>query len=302
MNNAPDMLRTAASFFENADYLTAVDTYSDLLKHHPGFVQQHFKNRQNKILHNELAKHSLLQQGLSQRHGKGFHINVSSFLLGGGRISVPEDSAKAITKFKGEFNSDGNCAGYESEVWVGDVRRAFSRYGSTLLAGVTDMSKADLSPIYLSEWVLNDFLQIEPYIPKEISKIADIGCGLAAIDLFINQTSDSHKVVTLYDIHEDFLVGAKHLLAKNNLESVFGRDGSNTSPDDMIVSTRSCCFLYGYQEYESVFRQTRKGSSIVVDIGPEYFSETMQFFRGFCEYAIPIETTGANNHRYVFIR
>lgn len=49
------------------------------------------------------------------------------------------------------------------------------------LPGVEDVK------LRYAEWVAEDFASIEPYLPKRVNSILDIGCGMAGIDVFLKR-------------------------------------------------------------------------------------------------------------------
>ncbi|MDG2243560.1 MAG: methyltransferase [Rhodospirillaceae bacterium] len=293
VNNAAIGIQQAAQLLSASSFQEAVKLYDSILVEHPGFAERFLKNSANKQLHDSLAKHSLIQQSHQNSESHGYSFDIGRYLVGGGIVRVTKDIAIDVSAFKGTVFGG-------SEAWAKHVELVFDQYRDTLFRGCTDRQSLDWSPTYFALWVLSDFQQIEPFIPSSTQKVADIGCGMGGINAFIAQTTDTQKSFTLYETEADALNGAHKFLSKNSVASLDGSDDGR--PFDLIISMRSCCYLYSYKEYEPIFQQTRSGSSIIVDVSIDKYEETLSFFSAFCNYKIPLYTGDANYHRYVFIR
>ncbi|MEQ8736695.1 MAG: methyltransferase [Rhodospirillaceae bacterium] len=288
MDKPEDILRNVIQVTQNQDYYSAVTEYDLLMKQYPGFVERLFKNQQNRELHELLARHSLIQQAYGSISGCGYEVDISTYLGGPGRIRMPQEFSKPLADFKGNRESFNT-----------DKELVLQRYSQTLQAVFGKLAKVDWSPVYLGYWVLDDFFKIRAYFPLNFSKVLDLGCGIGSINILIDQIDGNEKIFTIIDIKKEFLEVAEGFLTSNQVSA----STKTQSVYDVIISLRSCCYLYSYKEYESVFlEQTRKGSSIILDISPELLSESLSFFKSFCEYSIPIESGSANFHRYAFIR
>ena len=114
----------------------------------------------------------------------------------------------------------------------------------------------------------------------------------------ISQVDGNSKQIGLYDIDEDCLRSARTLLADNGISTIV-----DDQPYDLVISMRSCCYIYDYNEYEDLFlNRTRQGTCIIVDIKLEKLEKTLSFFGEFCEFMFPLESGNTNQHRYVLIR
>ena len=247
-------------------------------------------------LHENLAKNSFIQQawrGGAQK-GQSYFVDVGPYLDHGGEVVVNMDSARSLSEFKGSLVGKG------SKVWQRQVAMNFAAYKDTLLAGHDSVATVDLSPLSIALWVLDDVFEIQRLIPTTVESVLDICCGVGAANIFINQIGQRAKTFSLIDTDEESLKSAHQLLRDNGLNI--------KSPDlidtfDLIISLRSCCFLYGFDEYEAIFRnQTREGSVIIVDVGHDRVEETLAFFGELCSSARVLTQDDANNHRYIFVR
>lgn len=288
MDKPEDILRNVIQLTKSQNYYSAVTAYDLLMKQHPGFVERLFKNQQNRELHELLARHSLIQQAYGSMSAGGYEVDLSTYLGGPGKIIMPQEFSKPLADFK-----------LGSESFSNDKETVLQLYSQTLQAIFGKLAKVDWSPVYLGYWILSDLFKIKAYFPHNFSRVLDIGCGIGSIDILINQMNDNEKTFTVIDIVEEFIDVSIRLLASNQVSA----STKTQSFYDVIISLRSCCYLYSYKEYEGLFLEhTRKGSSIILDISPELLSESLLFFKSFCEYSIPIESGSTNFHRYVFIR
>ncbi len=287
MDRPENILQTVMQFMQDGDYYSAVTAYDLVLKKYPGFVERYFKNRQNLELHEIIASHSLLQQAYGSLSKNGYEIDISPYLGSGGKIYVESEFSEHINAFK------------ITPAFAKDKELVLQHYSETLRTIYGKLDKVNWSPVYLAYWVLDDFFKIKTYFPRNCHKVVDIGCGLGSINILINQLSHVDKTFTLIDVEEKFLDISQRFLAANKMPA------STETQDyyDLVISLRSCCYLYSYKEYESLFlEQTRKGSTIIIDISADYLAESISFFESFCEHKIPLQSGAVNYQRFAFIR
>ena len=275
------------------DFLDAVPVYERFLLRNNKFKPD---GDELHTMHKNMAIHSLLQQAWGHGGGQGqsYFVDLSPYIDNGGAVVVNMDSARSLSKFKGPLTGPG------SKIWQNQVAEYFETYSQSLLAGHASSVTVDLSPLYIALWVLDDVFEIQHLIPTTVESVLDIGCGIGAANIFINQIGEKGKTFSLIDINEDALKSAHQLLRDNGLMI---KPVDSVEAFDLIISLRSCCFLYGFEEYEAIFRnRTREGSLIIVDISHDRVDESLAFFGEFCSNSQVLTQDDANNHRYMFVR
>jgi hypothetical protein len=290
---AEESIKLAAHLFNERRLEEATQVYEDLLARHPKMPFNIHKNEHNLLLHKSLAIESLIQQALKQQRASSYTIDISAYVPGRARINITAPVAERLALFKETtVTKDGKA----TPMWTHRVGEVFKDYRSTLLRNYTAADEFDRSSIYLASW-LNDFFAIAPYLPKTIARVADIGCGVGGLNVFIDQIDKTKKYYTLIEPSEVDLRAAQQLLSDNGMSI----DVSD-EPYDLVHSMRSCCFIYSVEEYEDLFRnRTQRGSCFVMDVGDHRLQETLKFFNSFCESTIVISTNPGHS-RYVFIR
>ncbi len=140
-----------------------------------------------------------------------------------------------------------------------------------------------------------EYQTLKAHLPaSSISSVADIGCGYAFIDLFINR--DFSADLTLIDIEEsevrDFgfqqegagysnLRKAKAFLVANgispekiSLVNPNKTDVTTTAEVDLAISLLSCGFHYPVSTYSAYFaKKLRQGGTAILDIRDKNFAE-----------------------------
>lgn len=279
------------------DYVKSIQRYESMLRSTENYLSLLVGNKKATDFHKAMAQHSLMYQAWSQgiSYGQSYFVDVGLYVRGGGEFIVNTDSSKALTDFK--VGPAGNAT---SIVWRDQIKKNVNTFRSMFFLDEDLLAARDFSPIYLAEWILDDWFEIEGLILDATEKVLDIGCGIGAQNILINQVGSHKKNFTLIDTNAQSIVAAKNMLRDNGLRL---SDLNKTDQYDLIISLRSCCFLYGFEEYEDIFRnQTKTGTVIIVDISHYRLEETLSFFESFCSKSTSLIKDDTSNHRYVFVR
>jgi len=142
----------------------------------------------------------------------------------------------------------------------------------------------------------NEFDEIQKFLPKSAENILDIGCGIGAIDIFLNKYYNnlskfhlvdknyiSKKIVYGFSRSEtegyNNLYTTKNFLLANKVDEknicIYDIDKDKLSEInyDLVISLVSWCYHYPLETYLSYLRQSTHNKTIfIIDIAEEFIS------------------------------
>lgn len=135
--------------------------------------------------------------------------------------------------------------------------------------------------------MMADYQSMADYLPKEMSNILDIGCGIAGIDIHIYKENNQPNIHLLdrtamdssvyYGFEKEgsyynSLILAKNFLVANGVDDdhIFVHDLEKNTPNfsnnffDLIISTISWGFHYPVSTYLSMVADSLKNSGVLI--------------------------------------
>ena len=138
----------------------------------------------------------------------------------------------------------------------------------------------------------NEYSSISKFLPKKCNSILDIGCGIAGVDIFLNDHFNDHApmfyLLDKEEKNENIYYGfyaeaafynslelAKSTLIKNGvnekkIKTIFARDDNEIRIDrkvDLVISLISWGFHYPVEVYlDKVYELLNKNGSVIIDL------------------------------------
>ena len=275
MNFDKQYLTISNAIDDNA-FIEASELYVELLK----FDKQRIletcqKHEIAKYIHYRLASQFALQKLLIQRlQGKTtLDLNLDLFTK---RLPLRLRYDSVTTEFLSNWKKDT----YKSfSVRKRMVQNQYNEISEKYL-GTAEHPQVIDADVYSATWVVPDFLNLEEYLPESPSGYVNLGCGAGLFDCVFLRKPRNKIPTTLIDIDPECNRSISQLISIHELEQTsFNTGWTEECPAPSIVlSIRSCGFLYSVNVYDSLFRSLETGSKALLEVGLEYIQETVDYF------------------------
>lgn len=134
--------------------------------------------------------------------------------------------------------------------------------------------------------IINEFNEMQPFLPEYCRSILDIGCGLGGIDVFLSQEYDNPKLYLMdntkvskkpiygFDRGESFynsFMATNELMKANEIKNYEFIDISDGIPElnniDLVISILSWGYHYSLSVYlDWVYKILSKDGMLIIDI------------------------------------
>ena len=130
--------------------------------------------------------------------------------------------------------------------------------------------------VYLATWVVPDYLNLEGLLPGNLSGYVNLGCGAGLFDGIYLQGLRNTVHSVLVDKDPTCAQSVRQVAELNGLSNTtFHLVWPEASkPPEVVLSIRSCGFLFGVEAYDSLFRSLRDGSRVVLEVRNNKVKET----------------------------
>ncbi|MFL2770036.1 MAG: hypothetical protein ACJZ9F_03405 [Rhodospirillaceae bacterium] len=271
--------------------------YEDLLREYKGEVlEQALASKNAGELHVQLAAEYLKRKVLIQRiqDKKVIHVDLTLFAHRSPfELFYDLKECDYLTYWKGQ-TADFNRHISEYKKYYQEVSEQYSLKGLDCKVFGAD--------VYLTNWVLQDFFNIEQYIPTKFSNFVSIGCGLGLLESGILQSMQEPRPAYLIDTDERCEDAVQPTLDLNRLDRV---RFSEAAPDELkeptcVISLRSCGFIYDVQTYNKFFLRLPRASTVLLDVRLDRINKTEKYFREIGFMVERLSPISSSDSRYLY--
>ena len=169
-----------------------------------------------------------------------------------------------------------------SPTFQANMKTATERYQHLCETKLGGMHCPDVVPgdVYAAMWVATDLIDFERYLPSTLEGYVNLGCGCGLFDSTYLKGPRGNVPARLIDTDPNVKRTAEHLITENDLTNAVFLDHYNDDMEapSLVVSVRSCSYLYDIQTYDTLFRNMKPGSKVLLDVGNDREAKTTAYF------------------------
>ncbi|MEQ9446553.1 MAG: hypothetical protein RJS98_13385 [Rhodospirillaceae bacterium] len=275
----------ATKAFDAKAYVDATNTYLDLLETAKDRILEILDNSAAaRLVHSEMAIQSGLQKTLIRRI-QGDDVITIDLALFTKNLPLCITYGPSTCSFLKNWKD-------ASPTFQANMKTAIERYKHLCETKLNGMPCPDVVPgdVYAAMWVATDLIDFERYLPDTADGYVNLGCGCGLFDSTYLKGSRSNIQARLIDIDPSAKSTVEQLILENDLSSAVFLDhysGEMETPS-LVVSVRSCSYLYDADTYDVLFRKMKPGSCALLDVGNDREAKTTAYF----------ESLGATAHHH----
>jgi hypothetical protein len=264
-----------AEAFEAENYVEATTAYIKLLEADKNrMMQMLLEHEELRRLHVDIAIQYAIQKTLIRRIKGDELISIDLSLFSRSLpLSITYDTK--ICEFL-EYWKDGSKT-------FADHKSTFTeRYAHICKTKLNGMESPAIiaGDVYASIWLATDVLDFESHLPANPERYVNLGCGCGLFDGIYLSGPRRNVPATLIDIDESTQQTIEHMAKINDLtQTSFSLTWEeDNEPPSLVVSIRSCGFLYDAEVYDHLFRKLKPGSQVFLDVLNGKIAKTTAYF------------------------
>ncbi|MGB1876203.1 MAG: hypothetical protein ACPHGY_04645 [Rhodospirillaceae bacterium] len=272
----------ATKAFDAKAYVEAIQVYLDLLQTDKDrILALTLEHDSARLIHNEMAIQFALQKVLIQRirSAENIIINLEPFTRKHPlAISYGPLASESLENWK-----DGSTVFDRNKTIVHD---RYTVINDQYLNGRENLEVIP-GDVYAALWVVTDILDLEAQLPESQSGYVNLGCGCGLFDGAYLGNRGRTVSATLIDIDTNFQRSIDEQTKVHNLtQTAFSTEWAGyETPPSLVVSIRSCSYLYDVVTYDTLFRSLKPESQVFLDVAHKNVAKTTAYFESLGAHA-----------------
>lgn len=265
----------ATQAFDAKQYVEAVRVYLELLKHEPDRIFHMVgKHEGARLTHYSIATQYAYQKLIIQRvmNETNVSLDLSPFLE---RLNIKLTYGPAIESLLNGWKAPSD-SWMTSRDMLRDIR------GNILKNHLPNIVAPD--PIdadeYVAFWIVQDFLDFDQLLPETTETFVGLGSGCCLFDAAYLATLPGDSKGWSVEINPGSAEAVEELSELYDIEQFeyLRKWHGDIDTPAIIVSIRSCAFLYSVRAFDLLFTALPRGSRVFLDVAPRFKEETLSYF------------------------